>query len=293
MERIKIRFVDNSEKVIFDDFIYNRFDKQKRNEFQIIEIWDGKSTRYIQVLLDDTKATLGVWLLDFSRKQLHAICKLVFKRFRYIKTISIPFSCQKIGNYIKKNHYDITINSPNMPEHLTSRKHWREILKQKNRLFEMLGNEEFVDYNSSCCPEEVMDYYYLWKKTTHNIEYKLSAFEYFKKYHVTNVYALFYGSRIVSVLLSCEQCSKVYIENISYDICYRDFSPGKLIYIKYIEALYKKGFRQLYLGGGDYEYKTYYGSTKRECYICTVKRHLLSYLPLFMKKFLKKIMRRS
>jgi len=292
-KRSKVLIVNNSTKLPFDDFIYNRFDKQVGRTFVTIKICDKTTERYVQVLLDKESAVLGVWLLDFNRSQLLSMCKLIFKKFKKIKTITIPFSSTRIGCSIKKNHYDLNILSEDLPEKSTRRKHWREILKQRNDLSKMFGNENFIDYKITNCPREIMDNYFDWKMITHNISYGLSPTEYFKKYHVTDVYVLSYGNKVVSVLLSCEQCSKVYIENISYDVKCRESSPGKLIYIYYLETLFKKGFRTLYLGGGDYEYKTYYGSTKRERYICTVKRHAVAYIPLFLKKFLKIILMRS
>lgn len=288
---VNVKFCDFESAIKCDDFIYNRFDKQKNREFAIIEVSDSRSTQYIQIMLDDKIATLGVWLLELSRKQLSFICKFIFKNFKNITTILAPFTNVGVGFFIKKNHYDLKLTGPTLIADTMRKKHLREIEKQRRRLVELLGLERFENYKSEDCPDSVMNFYFFNKRNNMGVDYKLDTKTYFDKYNVSDIYALYYGNRIVSVLLSCEQCSKVYIENLTFDKELSRCSPGKLIYMSYINILIQKGFLRLYLGGGDYEYKTYFGSEKKERFICTIKRHRVMHFFMYIKRFIKRLLK--
>ena len=60
--------------------------------------------------------------------------------------------------------------------------------------------------------------------------------------------------------MSCEQCPIVYIENLTYDLQYSKYSCGQILYDIYLTQLIIKGYKELYLAGGDLAYKKRYGS---------------------------------
>ena len=102
----------------------------------------------------------------------------------------------------------------------------------------------------------------------------MSSDEYRKKYHVTDLYALFDNcEKPIAVLLSCEQCEGVYLENLAYDINYSKFSPGKQLYHIYLHELINKHKKALYLLGGNLSYKKRYGSIYVHTFFCTVYRY--------------------
>ena len=291
MARSKIFFNNYSKEMNFDDFIYNRFDKQGVNKFDVITIDTDGIESNIQVHLNDTEAIVGCWLIQFDKCIYRKISKLIFHKYKPIKTIYFPFIFKRIGFGTKKVHYDLFLEK-DLIVNTTKRKHVRDMQKQRTILTEAFGEEKLSIFSSPDCPNEIMDFYFQNKFENMKIQYSLNKEEYFKKYNVSHIYALYYGERLVSVLLSCEQCFKVFLENLTYDKELSKNSPGKLIYVSYLNCLIEKGFKHLYLGGGDYEYKRYFGSTKQELFNCVTKRNKIVCLIMYLKHIIKRIIGR-
>ena len=56
-------------------------------------------------------------------------------------------------------------------------------------------------------------------------------------------------------LYSITSDKEAYLENLAYDINYSSYHIGNLVYYHGIEKLIERGFKRIYLGGGDYDYK--------------------------------------
>lgn len=72
---------------------------------------------------------------------------------------------------------------------------------------------------------------------------------------------------------SCEQCSCVYVENLTYNEQYSKYSCGKALYDIFLARMIEKGKKEIFLGGGNLEYKKKYGSVEETVYHCVVFRN--------------------
>ena len=114
------------------------------------------------------------------------------------------------------------------------------------------------------------------KEKSHNIGKIENYNAYLQKYHISNIYVLYFGEDIAAILFSCEQCSNAYLENLSYDIQYSKYSPGQQIYEYAMIRLIEKKIRCIFLGGGDYDYKRKYGSIEETLYDGVIFRNVLA-----------------
>lgn len=291
--KVKISKVENElnlKHTVLNDFIYNRFDKQNISNVYIFEYSSPLEDTSFLFHIEGSTAYLGLWLVDIKKEIVKIACTSIFKKFKKLRTIEIKYSINKIGFSKKVSHFELDLPSFDYFDNYISRNHPRE-KRKRVLLSEMLGKEVFGNLGGSSNFQETLQSYFFFKKETMDVDYSIGAEEYLKKYFVTDIYFLKYGDFIVSVLLSCEQCGIAYLENITYNPDFAKYSPGKLIYINYIFSLINKGFKKLYLGGGDYGYKKFFGSLEKNAYSVVIKRNIVYKICFFIKQVIKKVLR--
>lgn len=258
--------------LIHPNVIYNRCDLWS-SHYVLIEVFDGSISYNFMLSISGAEGYLGVWLMDIPKCVLEFIEKTIFERYSNLKSIKYEYGLVATGYFTPKNHFRITL--PNSEEELRARlskKGRYNIKREKDILTKTFGNYTIEEYTSDNCPKEIIDVYFRMKRVTHKVDYRMSADEYMKIYHVSDIYVLKLGDAIGAILLSCEQCSVVYIENLTYDINYAKYSCGQILYDIYLTRLIKKGFRELFLAGGDLDYKKRYGSVEEPIFNCIVFR---------------------
>lgn len=272
--------VDQSEHCLLcDNFIKNRFENINQ-EYYILYL--KKTRQYIQYFILNKVCYLGIWLLPINKLDLKRICKYIFKKHPEIESIEAEFSLSRIGVFKKVCCYYLTV-----PEKLDdldkmiSHKHLREQNKCDHKLCDFLGEKNILNYSKKDCPDYIMDFYFKHKGVSKGINYGMSKFDYFKKYQVSDIYALTYGKTIVSVIMSCEQYQKCYLQNLTYDNDYSVYSPGKILYHEYLKQLICKKKTELILGGGDYQYKKRYNASSVTTF--DFKIYKMFYINLYYK----------
>ena len=90
------------------------------------------------------------------------------------------------------------------------------------------------------------------------------------------------------MMFSCEQCPIVYLENFSFDIQYSRYSPGQQIYEYVMTRLIEKQFNSVFLAGGDYDYKRYYGSIEEKLYDGLIFRNTLQRMKYILVTYYNK-----
>lgn len=249
--------VDGLEK-IHPDFIYNRVDKCSDN-YILLHVENGWSDFYIVASLHGKFAELGSWMAQVSDLSLKEIARFLFKENPEIEYVFYRNTITDRPSMVK-NHYHICL--PNTYQELQGRisSKGRNTIKRKIKNIKMtFGSWSLVEYGSEV-PDYIFQTYFRLKKMTHGIEYNMTGKEYVEKYYVSNVYVLSFADEIAAILFSCEQCPIAYLENLTYDTRFKEFSPGLIVYDLYLSSLIVKGKRELYLEGGDYDYKKRYGS---------------------------------
>lgn len=273
MQEITVNVITSphKDKIITPDFIYNRIDLFSSN-YEILEI-KNNITYYVEVDYKKTEAILGVWLVDIPVEVIEKIAEFIFNTHKNIRTIRYEYGYCKIGVATQKNHFRIEL--PDTEQELKSRlssKGRYNIKREKRILEDTFGGYEIKEYSNSNVPEDVINSYFSMKKATHDTDYHMTCAEYLQNYHVTDIYVLYLKGSAAAILLSCEQCSVVYIENLTYDLNYSKYSLGQILYDIYLSRLIEKHKRQIFLAGGNLEYKKRYGSVEEETYNCIIFR---------------------
>ena len=80
-----------------------------------------------------------------------------------------------------------------------------------------------------------------------------------------------FGDTYGAIRFSCEQCPVVYGENFTFNPELQEYSLGRAIFMHHLKRMVEKGHPELFFAGGNYEYKTHYGSIEETLYDCTIQ----------------------
>ncbi len=268
-----VQIIDNKYiSEINPDFIYNRFDLFCDN-YIVLKAERGQERHIIEAHLFDNYAELGIWKLQISNDLLKEISQYLFQNYPNIGYTRF-FFCNTDGKYKAVKHF--SIDFPDSTESFLQRrssKSRHRLNKQRHQAEREIGPISFQEYKREDCPEEIIQYYNKWKERSHHIS-KIEAESYFQRFHVSDIYALYLGDNLAAIMFSCEQCPIAYLENFSFDIQYSRYSPGQQIYEYVMTRLIDKQFKRVFLAGGDYDYKRYYGSIEETLYDGFLYRNL-------------------
>ena len=244
------------------------------------------------MLYKNDAATLGLWLSRIPIEHARELAKYIFRTHKEIQHIKFQRCFTEIKMCSKVNHFRIEFPSSIQEfNHRLTHKFKYNMRRERKLLEAEAGPLKFEEYSAENFPDDLFTSYFRLKADTHKHDYHMTSRQYIDKYHVSNAYAIRSGNgEIISVVLSCEQCPVAYIENLTYDTRYSKYSPGKMIYHYFLEALIRKGIKELYLSGGNYEYKRHYGSIEEFVYSGVIHRRfhrrLLHAFKLLMKKII-------
>jgi len=214
----------------------------------------------LYVHISESFAELGSWMTFISSCEFEEISHYIFSNYTNVDYVSF-FNTISDKVFIPRNHYHIVLPSSynDLIKRLSSKS--RNTMNRKRKKVELeYGNIYMIEYENEEIPDDVICAYFKMKEETHHIDYNMSSAEYIKKYHVSNVYILHFGEKVAAMILTCEQCPIVYLENLTYDMEFSKYSPGFMAYDMVLERLIEKGKSSIYLGGGDYGYKKMYNS---------------------------------
>ena len=268
----------NIEK-IYPNFIKNRFDLLNSQKYELLCYRDKKENITIMVEYLDYIANLGLFLVPISKKALKQIVKFVFKNHKEVQYIKFKYGHQQLGDEVlTKNNFRIHL--PETTELLyerLSKKGKYNITREKKILEQDFGMWSVHEHAAASAEaEQAWEKYFEYKAITHGDRWKNYDKEVYRKASgVSTVYALALGEdkRIAAVILSCEECPVVFLENLTYDSSLAKYSLGKILYDEYLKALIAKKKRELFLLGGNYDYKRRYGSVEETLYDCTITKN--------------------
>lgn len=249
-----------------DDLIYNRFDLIYGTENKSFQYSGTDEDYVIKAHCSGTEVTLDIWGKTFPQEIFNKVVADVFSD-RTVCSINVVRGGNPYQNFLEATN-DIRVPLPGSAEELLGRVERRDratIQRKKRWLDERIGNLEMKVFTEKI-PDEIVDLYFQWKKTTHGTDYHLQSQEYIQKYHVTDALLLKAGETAVAVALFCQVDKIVFFENFSYNVELKKYSPGLLMYEMFMEELIKRGCRYLYLGGGSYIYKKRFGAEEKTAY---------------------------
>ncbi len=257
-----------------DNLIYNRFDliyKDKNIERFLYEV--DNETFAIDAHYKGNRASLNIWGKLFPQRVFNQVVYDIFERHLEIDFLDIRKSGNRFGD-ILESQSDIRVQLPETWEQLFSRvkaKNRSTIIRKKKNLRQQYGDLKLEVYHEEV-PEEAVKQYFFWKKKSHGTDYHMSPRDYIQKYFVTDTLFLKAGETDASILFICQVEKTAYLENLAYNCKLSKFSPGFLLYGMALEELIKRGCSYLYLGGGDYGYKTRFGGEVSTVYTGVIQR---------------------
>lgn len=256
-----------------DDLIYNRFDLMySENVERYLYQYEDKEYA-IDVHREYGKAKINIWGKQLPQDLFEKVIEDIFNRFPEIRYLDIKKARNNYCNLLKEEN-DILISLPKTVEQLLNRINGksRYTLKRKTRLCEEeCGKLETIIYNSNI-PDEIVNLYFDWKQAIQGTNYHMSPEEYLRKYYVTDGILLKGGGTNLGILFFCQVNKTAYLENLSYNIELEKFSPGYLVYEKFLEELIERKCTYLFLGGGEYGYKRRFGAEESIVYSGVIYR---------------------
>ncbi len=251
---------------ITPDIIFNHFDLIYGSKKYVHIMTDTKEWT-IPFRAENNVAYLGLYLVDMPKDVFDKLISFIFRKNRNIQKIYLKKSKNNYHNHIRQgNHFRVEL--PETFDSLLARlnKKGRYNYNREKRLLHELGNIEYLHCNTADTLNDVISAFFNFKFQTHGRDYQMLPEEYVRTYFVSDAYSINLDGKIIAVLLSCEQCDCVFLENLSYDTEYCKYSVGFQIYVFFLQEMIKKGKKQVYTGGGYYDYKKRFNSVEDTTY---------------------------
>ena len=268
-------------------FIYNCFDIIYHDTSYLF-VKDGADEFKIPLHIEKGTAFLGVYLKDFPRPVLEGACHYLFKSNRKVKRVSLKNTLTCFKDHLQpEEHWRVEL--PGTVEELLQRVTQKSAynMRRSERKLRELGEVEFVHLPRKDITEDIVTPYFKFKKDSYGTNYGLRWDEYLRKYFVTDAYILKVDSQVAAIAFTCEQCSDVFLENISFDPQYSKYSAGIQVYTYCLRELIRSHKHQLCLGIGTHEYKKRFGSISEEVYSGSVYRNQCCHIAFSVQARLK------
>lgn len=255
------------------DIIYNRYDLFcKPGEFEAVSIQNNGLEKIIEYRIVGSEAELGIWLTPITAEEMDELLLYIKKTHPQLKTVQYKNSCLAYKNARKHNNFRIIF--PATAEEMKNRvspSSWHKMRRKNRRAEEQFGEMQILEYSDGNIPDEIVEAFFEYKMAVKNRAYNMTPQEYLDRYHVSDCYVVKFGDTIGAMRFSCEQGDMVNAENHAYNPLLRDYSVGKFVFTHSLIRQVEKGHSQIFLSGGDYEYKEHYGSMEEMLYDCKIK----------------------
>ncbi len=256
-----------------DDLIYNRFDLIYREGNRTISFCKSDIKYCLDIHTEGVKAKINIWGKPLPQDIFDRTIKDIFAD-KQICAIELTRCGNPYDDFLEEVN-DIRVPLPGDFDELMNRVERRDraTIRRKLRwLDERVGDLKIEIYSKDEIPEHIVETYFKWKKETHGTDYKMSATEYLDRYYVTDAMLMKADETEVAVAFFCQAEDIVFFENFSYNTELKEYSPGLLMYVKFMEELIKRKCKYLYLGGGSYIYKKRFGAEAFKAYSGTIYR---------------------
>jgi len=254
------------------NFIYNRYDLFcKNSEFNAVKLYGNVQTKIIEYRVTETEAELGLWLMPITTDELEHLLYYIKRMHPKVEKVTYKNALLPYGNSKAHNHFRIVL--PDTVEEMESRVSARSRYKMRKKLRfaeEAYGPMRIMEYDRGNMPPEIVEAFFEFKLATRNRTYNMTPLEYLDRYHVSHCYVVQFGDTIGAIRFSCEQCPIVYGENFTFNPALQEYSLGRFIFMHHLLRIVEKNHTELYFAGGNYEYKTHYGSIEETLYDCVI-----------------------
>ena len=256
------------------NFIHNRFDIIYKNDYHLFCIFDNNGAKYyVPVKIIKYSAFLAVQLMYIESEALQTLSKYLFERF-FIWKIKYKFLLNNFTN--SKDRYYFIVNLPNdidtFNKNLSNNtrynvsRYCKRIEKDFVYSVKHFSGNEIINNN-------IYEIYCRFKKVTHNYNNKEKPEDYIKNNFITDAFVMYLNDNITSIVFLNILNDTAFLENLTYDIKYKNYSIGTILYYNTIKELINRKIKTLYLYVGTGEYKMRFNGTKIKCYNGTIYRY--------------------
>ncbi len=257
-------------ETIKPNFIYNRFDLFcPAVKFEALKLISDGEEKVLQYRLSGKTAELGVWLMVITEEEIRAVAEYIRKKHPDVKFLRCRNSLLPLGRAVRKNHFRIPL--PETIQEMEGRMSAKSRSKMRKKLRfaeEAYGTMTFLEYTGAEIPRQIVEAFFAFKQVIRGRSYGMTPEEYLNQYHVSHCYVLKFGETIGAIRFACEQCPVVNGENFTYNPELKHYSLGQAIFVKHLLRMVEKGHPEMFISGGDFEYKTHYGSIEDTVYDC-------------------------
>lgn len=271
------------------NFIYNRFDVFYKNDYLLFYLKNESDEVYIPVHFEGKSAFVGMHLVKINKTSLEDFIKYLFKNFS-INKVKFKYCGTEIYG-LKKEEYcfvELDKNIDNFINKLSSETRYN--IGRYTRKIEKDFKLEIKHYDTKEIIENKLDEKFIeFKNITHG-----RSIESLKKYMnyyldnsiITDAYVMFLDNKIVSIVFidNIPNNQNSYLENLTYDIKYKKYSVGTVLYFNTIKALINENKEIFYLGDNSTEYKTRFNGQIVDVYSGTVYRYFNKFIH-WLRKF--------
>lgn len=269
------------------NFISNRFDIIYKNDYNLFCIFDSNGIKhYVPVKIIKHSAFLAVQLMYIESEALQTLSKYLFERF-FIWKIKYKFLLNNFTN--SKDRYYFIVSLPNDIDTFNKNlshntrynisRYCKHIEKDFVYSVKHFSGNEIINNN-------IYEIYCRFKKVTHNYNNKEKSEDYIKNNFITDAFVMYLNDNIASIVFLNILNDTAFLENLTYDIKYKNYSVGTILYYNTIKELINRKIKTLYLYVGTGEYKMRFNGTKIKCYNGTIYRYrIFNFIKkLFTKK---------
>lgn len=273
------------------NFIHNRFDIMYKDDYLLFHIYSKKDSSvkyYIPVKIIKNTAFLGIQLTYIENKTLLDFIKYLFKNFLIWK-VKFRFSLNNLAKNRCKDYFvvylpdcidDFNSKLSHDTRYNITRYYPKRIEKNFKYSIRHFSRQEILS-------NKIYETYYNFKMVTHNYDGIQNAEEYIDKNYITDAFVMYFDEKIVSIVLINILDDSAFLENLTYDVEYRNYSVGTILYYNTIKELINRNIKTFYLFDGTGEYKMRFNGTKIQTYSGTIYRYnfINSILYFFKKLF--------
>lgn len=260
-----------------DNCIFNRLDLSYRHGISWLLLNNGISTNIMPVYINSGRAWISLLQIPLNSSELGFLFKFIFSSKKEVQRISF-----KTTDVDPADSWKWTIENRGNAWFLALDDNYEEVLKRssgktrydlrydKKRLIKEFGDIQIKSYHICDVPIQVLELYLRLKEQQYVVPPNENTIEKLTnnpKLDITDVYALCLNSEIIAIQLNSEHGGIANLVNTTYDKKYRDFSPGRLLYVGVIGILINKNRKILYLGSGNDWYKRLFGAMKTDYWV--------------------------
>lgn len=271
------------------NFIYNRFDIFYNNNYSLFYLKNDSDEVYIPVHFEGKSAFVGMHLVKINKTSLEDFIKYLFKNFS-INKVKFKYCGTEIYGLKKEEYCFVKLdkNIDDFTNKLSSETRYN--IGRYTRKIEKDFKLEIKHYDTKEIIENKLDEKFIeFKNITHG-----RSIESLKKYIsyyldnsiITDAYVMFLDNKIVSIVFidNIPNNQNSYLENLTYDIKYKKYSVGTVLYFNTIKALINENKEIFYLGDNSTEYKTRFNGQIVDVYSGTVYRYFNKFIH-WLRKF--------